>query len=139
MAYLSFAPAYSSVGTVDVSSISSWERIVHVYDALNVGELRPTQSAAEDFVAVGQASLRAKGFLDGTERQMDMFRYVHRESWPDFQFEVRSDSPPSPLHALGHWGYPRRHSLGRVLHPPLLKHARLSCCSSQVSGGDLVR
>lgn len=45
-----------------------------LHDSLNDGELPVASSVAEDYLIHGQGSLRVKGFLDGKERQMDMFR-----------------------------------------------------------------
>lgn len=74
MTYLSFTPDYSGASVASVGGITDWEHLALVFDQLTAGDIPTTRSAAEDHVVRGQASLRLKGFLDGKERQMDMFR-----------------------------------------------------------------
>lgn len=76
MAYLSFTPEYAKGDIVTIASVTSWEHLAVIYDSLAVGDVPNTVSDAEDYVVRGQASLRVKGFLDGQERQMDMFRWA---------------------------------------------------------------
>lgn len=74
MAYLTFAPDYFGTSAVTVAEVTDWERLAFLYDSLQAEVIPPATSAAETYVVGGQASLRVKGFLDGMERQMDMFR-----------------------------------------------------------------
>lgn len=75
LAYLSFTPPVSEGSRpLDVLEVQDWRKLSGLYDSIALGETPSTGLPEEYFIVHGASSLQIKGFLDGKERQMDMFR-----------------------------------------------------------------